>query len=63
MSRVGFRSKNPTGLSTKPLTSTGMTGQSSGRGMWVMPKVCHTTQVLAVEGPFAAVALSMGIRR
>src|SRR5208282_5937678 len=42
-SRVGFRSKNPVGLSTKPQRATGMTGQCSGRGTWVGPNVCHTT--------------------
>ena len=42
-SRVGLRSKKPVGLSTKPHRATGMTGQSSGRGMWVGPNVCHTT--------------------
>ena len=32
-SRAGLRSKKPTGASRKPVDSTGMTGQSSGRGM------------------------------
>ena len=27
----------------KPTVSTGMIGQSSTRGKWVSPKVCHTT--------------------
>src|SRR5881227_3584426 len=31
-SSAGFRSKNPHGLSENETTSTGMTGQSSGRG-------------------------------
>ena len=42
-SSAGLRSKNPTGTSEKPVDSTGMTGQSSGRTRWVTPKVCHTT--------------------
>ncbi len=42
-SSVGLRSKKPCGLSTNPQLSTGMTGQSSGRGKCVTPKVCHMT--------------------
>jgi hypothetical protein len=42
-SRVGLRSKKPVGLRMKPQRATGMTGQSSGRGTWVGPNVCHTT--------------------
>src|SRR6266508_3110957 len=39
----GLRSKKPTGLMVKPQWATGITGQSSGRGKWVIPKVCHRT--------------------
>ena len=40
-----------TGTSEKPVYSTGITGQSSGRGMWVTPKVCHTHHVGVGHGP------------
>ncbi len=33
-SSAGFRSKKPAGLSQNATVSTGMTGHSSGRGMW-----------------------------
>lgn len=36
-----FPSKSP--QSHPPMSSTGITGKSSGRTMWVSPKVCHTT--------------------
>ena len=36
-------SKKPKGINMKPVDSTGMTGQSSGRGTWVTPKECHST--------------------
>jgi hypothetical protein len=42
-SRIGLRSKKPTGRSVKPQWATGITGQSSGRGKCVIPKVCHRT--------------------
>jgi hypothetical protein len=42
-SRIGFRSKKPTGRRVKPQWATGITGQSSGRGKWSIPKVCHST--------------------
>ena len=42
-SRMGLRSKKPTGRRVKPQVTTGMTGQSSGRGKCVIPKVCHRT--------------------
>jgi hypothetical protein len=42
-SRVGLRSKKPTGRRVKPQRATGITGQSSGRGKWVIPKVCQST--------------------
>ena len=54
-SRAGFRSKKPTGESRKPVDSTGMTGQSSGRGMWVRPNVCQTTTSVSATGRSAAV--------
>ena len=42
-SRTGLRSKKPTGRRVKPQLATGITGQSSGRGKWVIPKVCQRT--------------------
>jgi hypothetical protein len=42
-SRTGLRSKKPTGRRAKPQVATGITGQSSGRGKWVIPNVCHRT--------------------
>ena len=36
-SSAGLRSKKPIGFSQKETTSTGITGQSSGRGMWLIP--------------------------
>ena len=36
-SRAGLRSKNPNGISTNPVYSTGITGQSSGRTKCVTP--------------------------
>lgn len=44
ISRLGLASKKLTGLRKKPVVSTGMTGQSSMRGMWVTPKACQMTQ-------------------
>src|ERR1019366_7880062 len=40
---AGLRPKNPQGTNGKPAVWTGMTGQSSGRGLWVMPMVYHMT--------------------
>ena len=40
---AGFPLKKPTGFRVKPADSTGMTGKSSGRTMWVSPKQCHNT--------------------
>jgi uncharacterized protein len=40
---TGRYAVKPAGLRVKPQRATGMTGQSSGRGMWVGPKVCHRT--------------------
>ena len=46
----GLRSKNPNGLSQKDTTSTGITGQSSGRVMWWIPNTYHiTTSVLSMD--------------
>ena len=42
-SRTGLRSKKPTGRRVKPQVATGITGQSSARGKWVIPKVCQRT--------------------
>ena len=33
----------PFGGGVKPQVATGITGQSSGRGKWVIPKVWHRT--------------------
>ncbi len=54
-SRAGFRSKKPTGMSVKPAYSTGITGQSSGRGTWVTPNVCQTTRSVFSIGRSAVV--------
>ena len=54
-SSAGLRSKNPAGTSWKPVVSTGMTGQSSGRGTWVTPNVCHTTTSVPTSDRSAAV--------
>ena len=35
--------------------STGMTGQSSGRGTWVTPKVCQSTTSVSTSDRSAAV--------
>lgn len=40
---AGLRSKKPGGVSEKPQYLTGITGESSGRGTWVNPKLCQTT--------------------
>ena len=50
-SRAGLRSKKPHGFSENETVSTGMTGQSSGRGMWWMPKTCHSTMSVSAIGP------------
>src|ERR1019366_6443573 len=42
-SSVGLRPKKPVGLRVNPHRLTGITGQSSGRGKWVGPNVCHST--------------------
>src|SRR4029450_2280576 len=56
-SSAGLRSKKPNGLSQKETVSTGITGQSSGRVMWWMPKTYQsTTSVLSIER-FCAVHL------
>src|SRR5207253_5423617 len=54
-SSVGLRSKNPNGTSENPAYSTGITGQSSGRGMWVTPNVCHSTTSVSTRERSAAV--------
>ena len=60
-SRAGFRSKKPKGVSRNPVYSTGMTGQSSGRGMWVTPNVYQsTTSSPRRSSRSAAVARSLG---
>lgn len=42
-SKAGLTLKKSAGFKEKPTISTGMTGQSSGRGMCVTPKECQTT--------------------
>src|SRR5207248_8410348 len=49
-SSAGLRSKNPTGISMKPVYSTGMTGQSSGRTKCVSPNVYQTTTSVPAIG-------------
>src|SRR5213079_1144859 len=49
-SSAGLRSKKPNGFSQKETVSTGITGQSSGRVTWWMPKTYQrTTSVLSIE--------------
>ena len=45
MSSAGLPSKNPVGLSLKPMWVTGITGQSSGRTMWWAPNVYQSDHV------------------
>ena len=49
-SSAGLRSKKPNGTRLKPEYSTGMTGQSSGRGMCVTPNECHSTMSVSTTG-------------
>ena len=42
-SSAGLRWKKPSGFSMNPMRSTGITGQSSGRGRWLAPNVYQTT--------------------
>jgi hypothetical protein len=52
---LGFLSKKPTAISWNPQYSTGMTGQSSGLGEWVTPKVCQATISVPTNDLSAAV--------
>ena len=54
-SSAGLRSKKPTGISMKPVYSTGITGQSSGRTKWVTPNVYQSTTSVSSSGRSAAV--------
>ena len=54
---MGLASKNPTGIRWNPQYSTGITGQSSGRGEWVMPKVYQATSSASTRDRSAAVHL------
>ena len=54
-SMPGLRRKNPLGLSWKPVCSTGITGQSSVRGMWFVPNVYQSTTSSFSRGRSAAV--------
>ena len=51
----GCGRRSPTGLSENDTVSTGMTGQSSGRVMWWMPKTCHSTMSVSAIDRSAAV--------
>ena len=53
-SRVGLRSKKPSGRRLNPHVSTGITGQSSGRGKWVDAERVPQHDVLAVEAAVGA---------
>jgi len=49
-SKTGLLVKKLRGRNNSVIGSTGMTGKSSGAGMWVTPKVCHsTTSVLSTD--------------
>jgi hypothetical protein len=52
MSRVGLRSKEPTGWSVRPASVMGMIGQSSGRTKWVTPMVYQRTMSWSSRGRF-----------
>ena len=54
-SSAGLRSKKPNGMSVKPVYSTGMTGQSSGRTKCVTPNVYQTTTSVSAIGRSCAV--------
>src|SRR5512146_1904116 len=56
--RRGFRSKNPTGTREKPASCTGITGQSSGRGLCVTPSVYQSTTSPPTSERFAAIHLT-----
>ena len=56
-SMAGLEWKKPSGFSMKPILCTGITGQSSGRGMWVWPNVYQTTRSVSAVDRFAAVHL------
>src|SRR5262245_25425800 len=52
---AGFREKKPAGARRNPVGCTGMTGQSSARGMWVTPRVYQTTMSRSSIGRLALV--------
>jgi hypothetical protein len=54
-SSAGLELKKPVGLSEKPIYEVGMTGQSSGRGIWWWPIVYHTTMSVLEIGRSASV--------
>ena len=51
----GCGRRSRTGTRVKPVYSTGMTGQSSGRGMCVTPNECHSTMSVSTTGRSCAV--------
>ena len=53
-SSAGFRSKNPTGFRWNPVRSTGITGQSSVRGMWLVPNTYQSTTSVSRSWPRSA---------
>ena len=50
----GLTSKKLAGFRKKDACSTGMHGQSSQRGMWVTPRVCHSTRSTPSSDRFCA---------
>src|SRR5262245_62096612 len=54
-SSAGLREKKPAGTSLKPAWVAGITGHSSGRGMWVMPIVYQTTTSASTRRSLSAV--------
>ena len=56
-SSAGLESKKPTGIRWNPQYSTGITGQSSGRGEWETPKVCQATMSVSTRERSADVHL------
>ena len=54
-SSVGLRAKNDVGTRRKPPRCAGMYGQSSGRGMCVMPNVNQSTTSVSATDRSAAV--------
>ena len=60
-SSVGLREKNDVGTRRKPPRCAGMYGQSSGRGMCVMPSVYHSTTSVLASDRFARVHVGQSV--